>query len=462
MPPTWQQLYQKKMQEDDGNPDNAGYSQATPQFDPLLMSQAQALGPSKAEASGPLPNGGYSGATPGPWANGYVSNGDISPELKKQLTKAFYGKPEERNPAETDQGDDKNSSEGEGQGQPEKMLPGDVQGSFLRNNLMRQAGGVGETEKLIDQFRNANNQPNLAPLLSLVDSQTGSNFSRNYQQPMSPQEKNLALIKLQDELQKQRQGLTGDAVNLQKLGSNNDTKMFLASMKPGQGIDRYVAAQQTKADQEELKHLRELDKGMAYELDPSRPRSGTFGDLSRRSQQGERLLALLGRYPDFNLDKRQTADFSIGLAGLISTGANGLTDSKVNALMPESARGKFQGWKEWLSNNPQGLEQQAFIQRMANDAKAEVDTVNDQLQNVRAYRMSRFDDLRDAGGKWEQKYNNYLNALEQSKKMPAKAQAAYDRLMQVTGAAVPDNTAPKVQMSPEEIEALKQQIRNAK
>lgn len=127
-------------------------------------------------------------------------------------------------------------------------------------------------------------------------------------------------------------------------------------------------------------------------LDPSKQRSGAFGVSKQVFDRAERLQSLASAYSSNNLDSRQMEELAIGLNAMLS-GSNTGAQSQVTALVPKTAMGNIQKFKEWLVNDPQGTDQQAFVQRMLGSIDREKQTAADQIKRTQFQRTARYADL---------------------------------------------------------------------
>lgn len=127
-------------------------------------------------------------------------------------------------------------------------------------------------------------------------------------------------------------------------------------------------------------------------LDPSKQRAGAFGVSKQVYDRSERLESLASAYKDGNLDSRQVEELAIGLNAMLS-GANTGAAQQVRSLVPDTVRGNTQKFKEWLTNEPQGLQQQAFVNRMLGSISREKSTASDQMKRTQFQRIGRYADL---------------------------------------------------------------------
>lgn len=127
-------------------------------------------------------------------------------------------------------------------------------------------------------------------------------------------------------------------------------------------------------------------------LDPSKQRQGAFGVSKQVYDRAERLQSLASAYPDGNLDSRGMEELAIGLNAMLS-GSNTGAQAQVASLVPKSAMGDAQKFKEWFLNAPQGTAQKAFVQRMMGSVDREKQTAADQIKRTQLQRVSRYADL---------------------------------------------------------------------
>jgi hypothetical protein len=143
-----------------------------------------------------------------------------------------------------------------------------------------------------------------------------------------------------------------------------------------------------KQDQYNQKRLTALGDA----LDPSKARAGAFGVSKQVFDRAERLKTLASAFPDGNLDSRQIEELAIGLNAMLS-GANAGAQRQVEALVPSSIVGNGQKLAEWLTNEPHGTNQVAFVQRMLGSIDREQSTAADQIKRTQMQRVARYADL---------------------------------------------------------------------
>ena len=167
---------------------------------------------------------------------------------------------------------------------------------------------------------------------------------------------------------------------------------------------------QTRMDETKRKNLQQDVTNLGNDLDPNRFRAGAFGVATQVFQRGERLMSLVDQAEKFQqggLDKRQMEEFAIGLNSMLQGGNIGAME-QVRALVPKTLLGNTKMFTEWLTNNPQGLDQQQFVDRMTGTLKREMDTTKVQMDRVRYQRLGKWEDLRKrAPDEWDNVVRNY-------------------------------------------------------
>jgi hypothetical protein len=82
-------------------------------------------------------------------------------------------------------------------------------------------------------------------------------------------------------------------------------------------------------------------------------------------------------------DPRQMRELATRIDSVLRGTPNGQQAIEgINALVPQTARGKFASWLEWFSNNPQGTEQQSFIKRYADTLGREKNAIQGQVAQM--------------------------------------------------------------------------------
>lgn len=159
-----------------------------------------------------------------------------------------------------------------------------------------------------------------------------------------------------------------------------------------------------------IKDLQFKDKRMTQlgeALDFSKQRAGAGATSKLAFDRAERLESLASAYKDGNLDSRQIEELAIGMNSMLS-GAQTGAEAQVRALVPKTYRGDAQKIKEWLTNEPQGTQQQKFVERMLGSISREKATAADQMKRTRFQRISQYSDVeKNNPQEWENLLQSY-------------------------------------------------------
>jgi len=132
---------------------------------------------------------------------------------------------------------------------------------------------------------------------------------------------------------------------------------------------------------------------MGKDLDASGARAGQFGVSQQIINRSDRLQALASALPDGNLDSRQIEELAIGLNSMLS-GSNAGAQEQVKSLVPNTVIGNAKKLQEWLTNEPTGTNQQAFVKRMLDSVQREREVASRQINKVQFARLGKYDDIR--------------------------------------------------------------------
>lgn len=112
-----------------------------------------------------------------------------------------------------------------------------------------------------------------------------------------------------------------------------------------------------------------VEKGMwgkfIHDINPSTGRAGEMGQNQKRVNAAMRLEQLFQDPAGGvrNLDQREMAELATGLQNLLSPG--GHSAGEVEHLIPQTIAGNGQKLLEWLTNDPTGTNQKAFVEKMS-------------------------------------------------------------------------------------------------
>lgn len=165
--------------------------------------------------------------------------------------------------------------------------------------------------------------------------------------------------------------------------------IYLKQIEAKNTAEASVAARQPEND---VKTAQNIDKA----LDPSYYRAGAFGDSKKVFDRGERLESMIdyaNKYQEGGADSRQIVELATGFQAQL-TGGNGRGNyQQVQDLIPHTMVGNVNKMAEWLTNNPRGAKQQAFVDRMMQSVHRENATVQAQMERTKFQRLATFDDF---------------------------------------------------------------------
>lgn len=163
-----------------------------------------------------------------------------------------------------------------------------------------------------------------------------------------------------------------------------DTRQKLAELK---GKDIALRRdEQTSAKNEGL--LKKYRDEMDNLMDPNKARGGNMALNQKRIDNADRVQALLAQVHG-NPDPRQMEELAISTQALLSSTGSPAAE-QVKALIPKTAMGNVNAFREWLTNDPTGTGQQEFVKRMAETVDREKEVAQGQVQKAQRAHLPRF------------------------------------------------------------------------
>lgn len=156
-------------------------------------------------------------------------------------------------------------------------------------------------------------------------------------------------------------------------------------------------AMQARKEATDDKTYDRLTSQLKDDLDPNKGRSGNMAFNQKKIDQAERLEGLMkdSKGSVSNLDSRQVEELAIGLNSMLSNSSSSAV-SQVKALVPSTAIGDAMHLKEWLMNDPTGVNQTAFVKRMAETVEREKEIAGEQVKKAQVQRLSAYNALKKA------------------------------------------------------------------
>lgn len=127
-------------------------------------------------------------------------------------------------------------------------------------------------------------------------------------------------------------------------------------------------------------------------LDPDKSRAGNFGAQQQIVYNAKKLEALSSQFPDGNMPPAQVAELAQATANMLS-GGNGAAESTVNRYVPSSVGRDAASITQWITNKPQGAQQQAFVKQMLETGQRERTLAEQNVKQIKYQRVSQFGDL---------------------------------------------------------------------
>lgn len=143
-----------------------------------------------------------------------------------------------------------------------------------------------------------------------------------------------------------------------------------------------------------------LDKGWVG-------RSGQAGVVQGKLVSAEAAQALIdqGLSQPGGLDARQIEELAQSTGKLLGGGAS--ASARIEALVPHTAWGNVQSFKEWLTNNPTGAGQEEFVKRMAETVSREKALAENQKRQFQIEGLAAHSNLKKSD---PDKYNAILQS----------------------------------------------------
>ncbi|GAC1606242.1 MAG: hypothetical protein NVS3B3_05930 [Aquirhabdus sp.] len=161
-------------------------------------------------------------------------------------------------------------------------------------------------------------------------------------------------------------------------GQNQRNEMMRDRLDANQGNKQNLADQKTGIE-------------LQGKLDSSGARAGNFGKAGALTMAADRVNAILSQFPDGNIPKAQTEELATATAAMIG-GGSVQSQNQLNAIVPQSLAGNANAMIGWLTNDPRGLQQQAFIKNLKDSAERERGVAQQQMNDIKVQRLSAYND----------------------------------------------------------------------
>lgn len=127
-------------------------------------------------------------------------------------------------------------------------------------------------------------------------------------------------------------------------------------------------------------------------LDENKGRTGEFGRQQQLVNSSDRALVLGKQFADGNLPPAQVAELATSVAGLVSGGSHA-AEATVHRFVPSTYSGSEAGISQWLTSEPKGAGQQAFVKQLLETAQRERQQAVGKIHGIKMSRVAQFEDL---------------------------------------------------------------------
>ncbi len=181
-------------------------------------------------------------------------------------------------------------------------------------------------------------------------------------------------------------------------------------------------------------------------LDPNKARGGNLAATQKLINSTDRIHGIFEQFPDGNIPAAQTTELATAVAGLIS-GGSPQSQHQINEIVPQSAAGDVSKMIGWLTSNPKGLEQQAFIKTLKESSERERAIAIRQKSEAQRSRLPAFEHLKSSD---PDHYNRMLKAygVTEEDEAPAAGEIGPGFLGQKPGLLGASPSAPAPQVDP--------------
>jgi hypothetical protein len=259
---------------------------------------------------------------------------------------------------------------------PAEVASGGVPGAHaldlqqqIAEYLNKQKAGGDAMEKLYEQYKTQlaqqNNRPNQSGFNALMEYYYpgyGAALQKGYQRPLTQAEQTEKLMGAQQAVNKGDQPIAQELLREYASDNNAATRnqaAYYRALAGGVGQEQKASAAQQKA-------IDRMHDDMFLKRGTNPQVSQSLGKLQRATS----AIALMDQIPASGPIPGEMSNIASSLAGLV-TGGNTITDEKLKEILPNNVELTAAGIKQWLTSEPQGADQQAFLQRFRREIDGE-------------------------------------------------------------------------------------------
>jgi hypothetical protein len=251
----------------------------------------------------------------------------------------------------------------------------------------------------LDDYRNAkmgaDTNANLSQALSQLSAGTNAPVDNGVSRNIAAQNQQLVTNK-QTDIDTRRKIVDAIEARNTRQDIADDNRAARQSSDNARMTDRKMARDMS-SQQKQDSQVNKWVTALKDDLDPNKARGGNMAFNQKKVDQSERLEGLIkdSNGNMRNLDSRQMEELAIGLNSMLSNSSSSAA-SQVEALVPKTVMGNVSKLKEWLTNDPTGTNQTAFVSRMADTVAREKQIAAQQVQKAQRQRLAAYSNLKKA------------------------------------------------------------------
>lgn len=212
-----------------------------------------------------------------------------------------------------------------------------------KSSIDQQEKGVNENAQGIENLQGLK-RTDLSPLLALTDTWTGSDLQKGYQKPQSPEDYQMKVLGLKNQLQSQRKGLSDEQLSLLKSQLTGDMSP-MKQLKDMAMMDAYGG--KTQAAQMERQQTRQdfqEHQNVLKSIDQDKTNTQRLANYSNLSSALTNFTNATVRSPNQLAELEQTIRNSLGTKG------PGGVDERDQTYLKTLERSIIQARQYWSSN----------------------------------------------------------------------------------------------------------------
>jgi hypothetical protein len=216
----------------------------------------------------------------------------------------------------------------------------------------------------------------------------GSEANKNFESIIRPTLESAYGKKYSDQMYPQ--GITASEFEQSNVGPILKYKIDLAKQQAA------LALQNTRMGITQSDKLDKRFTDLSNTLDANKGRAGNLASLQDRLNKADRIDQLVQKSNEnpHGLTGPEMQELATSTASLLK-GSGNVSEGEINGLMPKTAKAKYGSLMEYLSNEPQALNNQAFVNNYKNLVDRERTVTGQQLKTAQYQKLGGFSDLRN-------------------------------------------------------------------